>query len=228
MSDAVKNYWDEKIRIWAQTSYNPRESRGLLNRFFAFIRSSVDARMQIAIETLAPHVNGRSVLDLGCGVGQLGVHLMRHGCAHYTGIDISPVAVEEAARLAAQAGLSDRMTFRTGEVTKMAAIPEADITVGFGFLDWITIEEVRALFMKLHGRRFVFSYSEQDNSFNEIVHRFYLVKRLQWQNKGVYAYHFRKRDVDAILRDAGFQNITFIKTKAMRFGVMIHNLGGER
>ncbi|GAB4317647.1 MAG: hypothetical protein Kow0059_10790 [Candidatus Sumerlaeia bacterium] len=224
MNDAVKQYWDEKIRIWAQTSYRPAHSRGLINRFFAHVRKSIDQRMQTAIQTLAPHVRDRTVLDLGCGVGLLGIHLMAHGCAHYNGLDISEVAVAEGRRLAGEAGLSDRMTFQQAMITGQTPLPDADIVVGLGFLDWLSLDEVRGLFSRLRGRRFLLTYSEQDNSFNEIVHRFYLVKRLQWKRSGVYAYHFRRRDIEEILTQCGMQKVTRIKTRGMRFGVMIHNL----
>ena len=56
-------------------------------------------------------VSGARMLDIGCGTGGIAVALVRdHGAAHVTGIDIEAPACAAATRLAAEAGLSDRIT----------------------------------------------------------------------------------------------------------------------
>ena len=61
-------------------------------------------------------VDGARMLDIGCGTGGIAVSLVRdHGAAHVTGIDIEAPACAAATRLAAEAGLSDRITIRKVE-----------------------------------------------------------------------------------------------------------------
>lgn len=55
---------------------------------------------------------GRTVLDVGCGVGGIALHLVRrHGAGHVTGFDVERPVIEHARRNAEAAGLSDRTSF---------------------------------------------------------------------------------------------------------------------
>lgn len=224
MGNPVREYWDKKIRIWSETSYEKTPQAGLSNKFFSKVRSSVDARMHTALEVFQPYVEGKTILDLGCGVGLLGFALIEMGCERYVGIDISQVAVDEAAAMARGKSLGGKMEFRCANLLSLESFPEADITVGLGMLDWFNLDDVERIIEKLRGRKIVLTFSEQDNSLSEIIHRFYLVKRLQWQNKGVYAYHFRRVEIDTLLARQGFENVKYIKNRQMRFGVLFHNL----
>lgn len=57
-------------------------------------------------------IEGRDVLDIGCGSGGIALHLVeRHGAGHVTGYDVEAPVVEAANRLAARRGLSERATF---------------------------------------------------------------------------------------------------------------------
>ncbi len=48
----------------------------------------------------------RRILEVGCGTGAFSVRLAEHGFRSVTGLDISPRAIEEARKIAAQKGLS--------------------------------------------------------------------------------------------------------------------------
>lgn len=50
-------------------------------------------------------------LDAGCGLGATARHIARESSARVLGITIVPWQIEEAGKLAARAGLSDRITF---------------------------------------------------------------------------------------------------------------------
>lgn len=58
------------------------------------------------------------ILDAGCGVGIYAVHLARRfPRASVLGIDLSPVQIEAATDLAIQFHVSDRVSFRVGDLT---------------------------------------------------------------------------------------------------------------
>lgn len=59
-------------------------------------------------------LQGKTVLDLGCGVGDLALATLARGAAAADGIDLGPGAIEEARSLAAERGLADRATFSVG------------------------------------------------------------------------------------------------------------------
>ena len=66
---------------------------------------------------------GRTVLDLGCGSGILGIGALLLGCAHVTGCDIDPKAPEVAAGNAALNGFyDDRFTVCAGDILADAGL----------------------------------------------------------------------------------------------------------
>lgn len=69
----------------------------------------------LAINYLAPRPSGR-VLSIGCGNGSHEIKLAQQpGVTHVTGIDLAPKKIEEAQRLAAEAGLTNT-TFLSGDL----------------------------------------------------------------------------------------------------------------
>lgn len=73
-------------------------------------------------------VEGRTVLDVGCGIGDLSMAAIARGAERATGVELSPKAIEAGTRLARERGLADRMTFRPGDGSKID-LPEADVVV---------------------------------------------------------------------------------------------------
>ena len=73
-------------------------------------------------------VADRSVLDVGCGIGDLAIEVVARGGASGTGYDLSPKAIDEARTLAASRGVDDRMRFEVGDGAKLD-LPAADIVV---------------------------------------------------------------------------------------------------
>ena len=65
------------------------------------------------------------VLDVGCGRGASALLLAREWGCRVVGIDFGEQNLEEASRAAADAGLADRATFRSGEAEALAFDSEA-------------------------------------------------------------------------------------------------------
>lgn len=220
----MRQYWDEKITWWASSSYEERP-RGTLDRFMAKLRRSVHARAVIALEILQPHLKDRTVLDVGCGNGHFLNGCLEAGARHVIGVDIAPAAVDEARRISERNRTADRTTWLVGRAGD-GNLPEADIVTGFGLIDWLGRDECLEFFRFLKGKRFVFSYSEMDGSFDEWVHYFYLIKRLEWFGKGVRAYHHPRETILGRLRRAGIKDdVEVVVRSEMRFGRLVHNLG---
>lgn len=71
-----------------------------------------------------------SLLEIGCGVGQLHQHLLQQGAATATGVDISPRMLEQARRLAAQTGVNERTRYYPGDFVDLAStLDKADIAI---------------------------------------------------------------------------------------------------
>ena len=73
-------------------------------------------------------VADRTVLDVGCGIGDLAIEVVARGAASGIGYDLSPKAIEEARKLAASRGVDNQMRFEVGDGAKLD-LPAADIVV---------------------------------------------------------------------------------------------------
>jgi len=73
-------------------------------------------------------VADRTILDVGCGIGDLAIEVVARGAASGTGFDLSAKAIDEARKLAQTRGVGDRMRFEVGDGAKLD-LPAADIVV---------------------------------------------------------------------------------------------------
>lgn len=75
-------------------------------------------------------IAGATVLDIGGGVGQLHIELLRRGASHVINLEISENYEAEAARLLEQAGMTDRVTRRFLDVAQAPdEVEPADVVV---------------------------------------------------------------------------------------------------
>ena len=105
----------------------------LVNRCF---RSPTFVRRMRLLDRLlrAEGLSGRSVLDLGCGSGQVSLLAASLG-AHVHAIDIAPRMLEIARASAARAGLAEKVTFEEGDVAT-APLPAADLVLLVGVIEY--------------------------------------------------------------------------------------------
>jgi SAM-dependent methyltransferase len=70
----------------------------------------------------------RTVLDVGCGIGDLAIETLTRGAASATGFDLSPKAIDRARELAVTRGVADRTRFEVGDGS-IVELPPADVVV---------------------------------------------------------------------------------------------------
>jgi magnesium-protoporphyrin O-methyltransferase len=73
-------------------------------------------------------LGGRTVLEPGCGFGGLSRATVTRGATRATGLDLSPIAIGEATRLANEAGLAERVTFTVGDAAQVELLA-SDVVV---------------------------------------------------------------------------------------------------
>lgn len=75
-------------------------------------------------------ITGATVLEIGGGVGQLQVELLRRGASHVTNLEISENYEAEAARLLDKAGMTNRVTRRFLDIAQASdEVEPADVVV---------------------------------------------------------------------------------------------------
>jgi 2-polyprenyl-3-methyl-5-hydroxy-6-metoxy-1,4-benzoquinol methylase len=107
--------------------------RDLLNRVF---RKSMRLRFEKTMEGCRP-IEGKSVLDVGCGPGHFSIQLARNGAARALGIDFAEGMLGIAAEHAARAGVAARCEFRQADFFAFPAEETFDYVVIMGFMDYM-------------------------------------------------------------------------------------------
>ena len=77
----------------------------------AFKKRGLGKRQQMFLETLQGHTEERSVLDVGCGIGGLGLSLLERGAAHSTFVDVSQAYLQAARDLAKEQEVGESAEF---------------------------------------------------------------------------------------------------------------------
>lgn len=110
------------------------------NRFFSksakryaktFRKKGPDKASSFLISSLTQlGLASKSVLDIGCGVGNVHLTLLKNGAASAFGVDVAEGMLKKARELAAELGLSEKVQYHHGDVTQSnGSIPPADVVV---------------------------------------------------------------------------------------------------
>lgn len=95
-------------------------------------------------QTLRDRAPGARVLEYGCGPGSQAFGLARAG-AHVVGIDISPVAIEQATERGVSEGLSERLEFRVMDAENLEFEDDSfDLICGSGILHHLDLASAYA------------------------------------------------------------------------------------
>ncbi len=75
-------------------------------------------------------VDGASVLEVGGGIGEIQIELLKRGAAHALNLELSPAYDEEASRLLRETGLEDKAERRIHDIAvDPEAVEPADVVV---------------------------------------------------------------------------------------------------
>lgn len=98
-------------------------------------RKSMKLRYAKSLEGCTP-IEGRTVLDVGCGPGHYGIALARRG-ARVLGIDFAEEMIALARDNAARAGVQDRCEFISADFMTYPCKGPFDYTIVMGFMDYM-------------------------------------------------------------------------------------------
>ena len=116
---------------------NPRGCDWFFGRRFArrvankYRKNGLDDTAQRMVDFLAARgVEGATVLEVGGGVGEIQIELLKRGAASAVSLELSPAYDEEAARLLREAGFEGRVERRLHDIASAPeAIEPADVVV---------------------------------------------------------------------------------------------------
>jgi ubiquinone/menaquinone biosynthesis C-methylase UbiE len=175
------------------------EEKGPVARFIDNVwRGVVRRRLDLTLEALAP-LEGKSVLDVGCGSGRFCLAYAQHGAAKVLGIDFAPAMIDLAKEYARRLEVTHRCEFRVGSFPE--AITEADrsfdAATGLGFFDYIERPvPIIARMRELSRETLVLSFPK--------AHEFRVpLRRLRFKVIGCPLFLYTEPQVKKILADAG-------------------------
>ncbi len=112
------------------------ERKNAFDRFMDNVwRGVVRRRFELVLQRLGP-LEGKTVLDVGCGSGRYCIAYAQRGAARVVGVDFASAMIELARQHAARLGVADRCDFRAGSFPE--AVPDGpfDASTAMGFFDY--------------------------------------------------------------------------------------------
>ena len=109
--------------------FNPRFARKMARRYR---KRGLDKPSRRMVEFLEQHadLDGATVLEIGGGVGEIQLELLKRGAARTLNLELSNAYEQEAAALAREAGMQDRIERRLHDIAVAPdAIEPVDIVV---------------------------------------------------------------------------------------------------
>jgi SAM-dependent methyltransferase len=178
--------------------------------------SGLSKSSRLLLEFLAQDgIQGKSVLDLGCGAGGFLVESLKKGGSSAVGFDLSSKMIETANQLATANGFEDRAKFTVGNAAT-AALPSSDAVV----MDKVICcyPDIDQLIKNATGasRALLGFVVPRDDGIGKWPLRIgvWIVNRWEKRRGGIFFYLHNLDKLDKTLRDSGFNRLA---KKSSRF-----------
>lgn len=229
MADEKKSesaeYWREHLLSWEAGAYY-KDKRFKANWWDSlstiFRGDAMYVRMSTALELLKPHLDGKTVLDVGCASGRFAFQLLEAGAARIIGLDISADAIEIANRQASISGLAGKSEFRVADlIHPKDPLPAVDIVTALGVIEYFDPPAMAAFLGNLKTRYLLLDFPDlsRRNEFPtwQLRQIYVRVNRLP----GVYLYSLAQ--FAAIAAPFGFTDLRVVKRNNFHY---VTNLPG--
>ncbi|HEX4404017.1 MAG TPA: methyltransferase domain-containing protein [Polyangia bacterium] len=144
METRTANFFDQYAGDFSAIYGNDHTPvNAIVNRLF---RKSMMLRYERTLAGCNP-IQGKTVIDIGCGPGHYSVALAERGAARVLGVDFASGMIDIAKQRAQRANVSDRCTFTLGDFLEVTGDEKFDYAVVMGFMDYI--EDPKALMEKV-------------------------------------------------------------------------------
>lgn len=167
-------------------------------------RSDMFERFRLTFESLGP-LDGKTVLDIGCGSGPYVVEAVRRGAGRVVGLDMADGMLELARQRATAAGCSERCEFLPGTYPEDAPTGPFDCAVVMGVMDYVPdpLGFLSAVARQVR-RRAVFSFPSTHWLRTPIRQVRYWVKRCP-------VYFYTRPRIESLMTSAGFSDLAVVK-----------------
>jgi cyclopropane fatty-acyl-phospholipid synthase-like methyltransferase len=211
-SESAK-YWEEHLLSWEASAYykEGQQNANWWDRLSTIFRGdAMYVRMSAALDLAAPHINGMSVLDVGCASGRFPFHMLQAGAGKVYGTDISAEAIQIAQKRGAELGLQDKLEFSVMDVVQPnSALPRVDLVTALGVIEYFDAKAMSAFLGNLRTKYILLDFpdlSRRREFPTWILRQVYIrVNRLP----GVYLYSLD--EFAKIAEPFGFKDLRLVK-----------------
>ena len=211
-SESAK-YWEEHLLSWEASAYykEGQQNANWWDRLSTIFRGdAMYVRMNAALGLVMPHINGMSVLDVGCASGRFSFSMVQAGASKVYGIDISNETIEIAQKHSVELALQDKLDFSVADVAQpKSPLPRVDLVTALGVIEYFNADDMSSFLSNLQTKYILLDFPDlgRKKEFPTwILRQVYIrVNRLP----GVYLYsldEFKK-----IAEPFGFMNLRVVK-----------------
>ncbi len=210
-SESAK-YWEDHLLSWEASAYykEGQQNANWWDRLSTVFRGdAMYVRMDTALDIVRPHINGMSVLDVGCASGRFSLRMLQAGARKVYGTDISNEAIDLAKKQSVEQGLQDKLEFSIADVVQpKSPLPQVDLVTALGVIEYFNPEDMSAFLGNLRTKYFLLDFpslSRKKEFPTWILRQVYIrVNRLP----GVYLYSLE--EFSKIAEPFGFKDLRVI------------------
>ena len=225
VAEQLAVYWSRRAEDF-DALYSGRRN-GASRLWDQLTRRNIGDRFRFTLRAVGP-VDGKRILDVGCGSGRYCVELAASGETEVVGVDVAPGMLNIAEQLAAQRGVRSRCKFVRTDILDYEAAEPFDDTVAMGFFDYVP--EPRSVLSHLRALtcgRLVASFPCRLSVRAPF-------RKLWLRARGCYVRLYGRSEVEALCVSAGFNVRTLVRRGPIYLliaeptrGVGAHEVNGE-
>ena len=219
-----KKFWENKIQTWEKDRYRIEDDESKVKTDSSHIAgSSLQFRFEKTAEILKPYLDGKKILDIGCGTGIFYNEIQDTNLAHYYGFDFAENAILEGKKKFEGTEKGEKCSLFVGTIEDFD-FPECDIAIALGVLDWLENDEIETLFKKTYPRKFLFAISEKKVSITRWIHSIYCFISYGWKSQGYVPKYHTTDEIIGIAEAVGYKDIKIYRHPRLRFGAFLYFL----
>ncbi|MFH0863304.1 MAG: methyltransferase domain-containing protein [Candidatus Altiarchaeota archaeon] len=190
-----REYWNSESESFQKIySHDKSALSNLIDRIF---RADMYGRFEYAMGKIRP-LEGKTVLDVGCGSGKYSVEAARHGALRVVGLDISENMVRLSRRNARENGVDDRCSFIHSSLDAYVGAEKFDACIGMGLFDYV--KEPLPLLKKMRDA----TGDVVVLSFPRLMTWRAPIRKTRLMLGGCEVYFYSRSRVDSLMAESGF------------------------